>query len=193
MQDPNNNFTNVSNNIQPHHDVDVKFLVAKILGNWYWYVLSVALFILLGVVVFFYTAPYYTIQARVLVSGYNMQGRQMVGADESTTLTELNNSYPNSVVNELEIIHSKTLLDKTMRALQINVEYWAQGDIRYDEVYKRSPYFIKLLSLNDPKIIDPIEYDVRVVGNKVKFEDENYDTSFTASFGDTYKTSLGLR
>src|SRR6188768_1182666 len=100
MQDSNNDFSTLSNNVQPHSDVDVKFLVAKILGNWYWYVLSVILFIIVGVVVFYYTSPYYTIKARVLVSGYNSSGRQMVGADESTTMSELNTSYPHSVTNE---------------------------------------------------------------------------------------------
>src|SRR4051812_23733538 len=133
MQDLNNDLT-VNNNIQPHNDVDVKFLVAKVLGNWYWYIISVAIFLLIGVIVFYYTSPYYTVQARVLVSGYNSQGRQVVGTDESTLLSELNmSSYPNSVTNELEILHSRTLVEKTMGALQLNVQYWGQGDIRYEE------------------------------------------------------------
>jgi tyrosine-protein kinase Etk/Wzc len=185
MQDLNNDLT-VNNNIQPHHDVDVKFLVAKVLGNWYWYIISVAIFLLIGVIVFYYVSPYYTVETRVLVNGYNSQGRQITGTDETTLLSELSmSSYPNSVTNELEILHSRTLVEQTMRDLQLNVQYWGQGDIRYEEIYKASPYFIQILSLNDRKIIDAIEYDVRVVGDKVKFEDEDTDSSFTASFGDT--------
>ena len=191
MQDSYNDF-NTSRNVQPHHDIDVKFLVGKVFGNWYWYVLSVFLFIVLAMFIFFYLSPYYTVESRVLVNGYNSQGRQVIGNDESTILGDLNkNSYPNSVTNELEIIHSRRMVEKTMHDLELNLQYYAQGPIRYEEVYKNSPYFIHVLHLNDDKIIEPVEYDVRVIDDKVKFEDEDTDSSFTASFGDTLKFWYG--
>jgi capsular exopolysaccharide synthesis family protein len=191
MQDVNNDFTTSA--VRPHRDVDVKFLVAKVLGNWYWYVVSIILFILIGVLVFLFTSPRYTVEARVLVTGYNPQGRAVTGTDESTVLNDLNiNSVPNSVSNEMEIIHSKTLIEKTVHDLQLNVSYWGQGDIRYDEIYKASPYFIQLLSLNNQMLMnDPVEYDVRVKGDKVQFEDEDSDSIFTASFGDTLHFRYG--
>jgi len=96
----------------------------------------------------------------VLVTGYNSQGKQLTGTDESTVLSDLGLfSVPNSVTNELEIIHSRTLIEQTVHDLQLNVSYWGQGSIRYEEIYKNSPYFIKLLSLKN--ISEPIEYDVR--------------------------------
>ena len=58
-------------------------------------------------------------------------------------------SVPNSVNNEMEIIHSRTLVEKTVRDLQLNVTYWGQGPLRYEETYKTSPFFIKLLSLKN--------------------------------------------
>ena len=188
MQDLNNDFT--TSNIRPHQDVDIKFLVAKVIGNWYWYVLSVILFLGLGVLIYIYTSPRYTVTGRVLVTGYNSQGKQLTGTDESTVLSDLGLfSIPNSVSNELEIIHSRTLVEKTVRDLQLNVSYWGQGDIRYEEVYKNSPYFIKILWLKN--IPEPVEYDVRVINNKVKFEDEDTDSTFTASFGDTLHFNYG--
>jgi tyrosine-protein kinase Etk/Wzc len=189
MQDLNNDFT--VSNAKPHQDVDIKFLVGKIFGNWYWYVISVVLFLALAMIIFLYVSPYYTVQARVLVNGYNSQGRQLTGTDETTILNGLGSAtgYPNSVSNELEIMHSRTLVEKTMRDLQLNVQYYGQNVIRYEEIYKESPYFIHLLSLSN--IIDPIEYDVRVVDGKVKFEDEDSDSSFTASYGDTLKFWYG--
>ena len=101
-----------------------------------------------------------------MVTGYNAQGRAVTGTDESTVLSDLNiNSVPNSVSNEMEIIHSKTLIEKTVRDLQLNVTYWGQGEIRYEEIYKASPYFIQLLSLNNQMLMNnPMEYDVRVIG-----------------------------
>ncbi len=168
MQDVNNDFATSA--ARPHQDVDIKFLVAKVIGNWYWYVLSVILFLGLGILVSLYTSPRYTVTARVLVTGYNQQGRAITGTDESTVLSDLGLfSVPNSVSNELEIIHSRTLVEQTVHDLQLNVSYWGQGEIRYEEIYKASPYFIKLLLLKN--ITEPVEYDVTVIQDKVKFED----------------------
>ena len=62
----------------------------------------------------------------------------------------------------------------------------------YEEIYKASPYFIQLLSLNNQMLMNnPMEYDVRVIGDKVKFEDEYTDSIFTAAFGDTLHFRYG--
>ncbi|MFT4153397.1 GumC family protein [Parafilimonas sp.] len=185
MQDSYNDL-NVSRNVSPHHDIDVKFLVGKVFGNWYWYALSVFLFLVLATFIFFYTSPYYNVMGRVLVNGYNSQGRQIVGTDQATLLGDLGkNSYPNSVSNELEIIHSRTIIETTMHDLELNLQYFGKNDIRFEEIYKKSPYFIHVLYLNDDKIIEPVEYNVKASDTKVWFEDEDTDSSFTASYGDT--------
>jgi capsular exopolysaccharide synthesis family protein len=191
MQDVNNDFTTSS--VTPHSEVDVKFLVAKVLGNWHWYVLSILIFSIIGAFVFLFTSPRYTVQTRVLVTGYNAQGRTVTGVDESTILKNLGtNSVPNAVSNEMEIIHSRSLIEKTVKDLQLNVGYWGQGVIRYEEIYKKSPYFIKLLSLNNQMLLNsPMQYDVRVLGDKVRFIDEFTNNVFTAAFGDTLHFKYG--
>ncbi len=191
MADVDNDFTTSA--VRPHKDVDVKFLVAKILGNWHFYVLSILILLVIGFAVFLFTSPRYTVETRVLVTGYNPQGRSVTGTDESTVLNDLNiNSVPNSVSNEMEILHSRTLVEKTVKDLQLNVGYWGQGEVRYEEIYKQSPYFIKLISLNNQMLMNnPMEYDVRVMGDKVKFQDEYTDSVFTAAFGDTLHFRYG--
>ena len=188
MADLNNDFA--ISTARPHQDVDIKFLVAKVIGNWYWYVLSIILFIGLGILVDIYTSPRYTVTTRVLVTGYNAGGHQLTGTDESTLLSDMGlYSVPNSVSNELEIIHSRTLVEQTVHDLQLNVSYWGQNEIRYEEIYKNSPYLIEIQSLKN--IPEPIEYDVRVVDGKVKFEDDDTDSTFTASYGDTLHFPYG--
>ena len=60
MQDFNNDLTTA--NANPHQDVDIKFLVAKVIGNWYWYVLSVILFLGLGVLFALFSSPRYEVK-----------------------------------------------------------------------------------------------------------------------------------
>ena len=190
MQDFNTEFG--ANGASPHQDVDIKFLVAKVVGNWYWYLLSIILFLGLGILIVLYTNPRYAVKARVLVNGYTTQGKGLTGISESSLLSDLGlYSVPNTVSNELEIIHSRKLVQQTVKDLQLNVTYMAQGPIRYDESYMNSPFLIKIVSLADI-ISSPIEYDVRILdANKVKFTDNDSDSTFTASWGDTLKFKYG--
>lgn len=191
MQDFNNNGTSLNEARQK--DVDIKFLFAKVFGNWHWYLICMIVLGIFGLCIYLFTSPRYTVTGRLMVTGYNPQGKAVTGTSESTVLSGLGNmfSVPNSVNNELEILHSRTLIEKTVRDLQLNVTYWAQGPIRYEESYKNSPFFINLLSLKN--ITEPVEYDVRVIddGTKVKFTDQGSDSTFTMSFGDTIRTGYG--
>ena len=128
MQDLNNNELTTSN-LKQHQDVDIKFIFAKVFGNWYWYVITLIVFAIIGLLLELFVSPHYTVTGRVLVAGYNAQGKSITGTDESTVLSQLGNmfSVPNSVNNEMEIIHSRTLVEKTVRDLQLNVTYWHKG------------------------------------------------------------------
>jgi capsular exopolysaccharide synthesis family protein len=192
MQDVNSNNSELAVSAR-QQDIDIKFLFAKVFGNWYWYLFTLFILTIIAVLVYLYVAPRYTVTGRTMVTGYNPQGKSPSGTDESTVLQNLGTmfSVPNSVSNEMEIMHSRTLVEKTVRDLQLNVTYWAQGQIRFEESYKNSPFFIKELELK--YISSPIKYDIRVIdhGTKVHFEDEYTDSTFTMSFGDTIHTYYG--
>jgi capsular exopolysaccharide synthesis family protein len=190
MQDLNKDFT--VNGAPTQQDIDIKFIVAKIFGNWYWYILSIILFLALGVLIQLYTSPRYAVTARVLVNGYTGSGKGITGASETNYLSELGMfAVPNTVNNELEIIHSRKIIQKVVYDLQLNVTYLAQGTIRYEESYKNSPFFIKINRLLD-MLPNPIEYDVRVLNaNEVKFTDLETDSTFTLKWGDSISTYYG--
>lgn len=190
MQDLNTDF-NV-NGAPTQQDVDIKFIVAKILGNWYWYILSIILFLALAFLMFIYSSPRYAVTARVLVNGYTGSGKGITGLSETNMLSELGMfSVPNTVNNELEIIHSRKIVQQVVYDLQLNVTYLAKGKVRYEESYKSSPFFIKINNLLD-LLPSPIEYDIRVLNaNEVKFTDLETDSTFTLKWGDSIKTYYG--
>ncbi|MBS1729229.1 MAG: polysaccharide biosynthesis tyrosine autokinase [Bacteroidetes bacterium] len=188
MQDPNSTHIQVYN--EKGNDFDFKYLVAKVLGNWYWYVLSGILCFGIAILYNIYATPMYHTYSRVLVNGEN-GNKTSAGLSESSILTDLGLfSTQTDVNNELQIILSKTILNQAIRDLQLNVTYWSQGDIRYQESYDKSPFFIKILNLVD--VIDkPFEYDIRINKNKVSFTDDETDSSFTATWGDTLNFHYG--
>ena len=89
MQDYRNDYS-TNGAVSPHQDIDIKFLVAKVKGNCYWDLLSVILFLGLGVLIMLYTSPRYAVTARVLVNGYTSQGKGLTGLSEGNLLEDLN-------------------------------------------------------------------------------------------------------
>lgn len=165
---------------------DFKYLVAKVVGNWQWFALSLILWIAFGVLYILYGIPTFTITARVLVNGHNAN-KISSGTTETDLLQKLGLfSQEVDVNNEIEQIQSRSLIEQAMHDLQYNVSYWAQGDIRFSESYKRSPFYINLLDLKGG-LDNPLAWDVRIDGDKVKFMDDYVDTTFTKTWGDTVK------
>ncbi|NNV57452.1 GumC family protein [Limnovirga soli] len=165
---------------------DFKYVVAKVVGNWKGFALSLVLCLAFGILYILFGIPTFTITARVMVNGDNANKIQS-GVSESDILSKLGVfSQQNDVNNELVAIHSRTLIEQAIHDLQMNVSYWAQGEIRFAEVYKRSPFFIDLLELKGG-LENPLAWDVRIDKDKVKFIDDYTDTSFVQTWGDTVK------
>jgi len=165
---------------------DLKYVIAKVVGNWQWFTLSTILCLGFGILYILYATPSFIISARVLVNGQNSNKIQS-GITESDMLRQLGLfSQESDVNNELQQLHSRSLLERATRDLQYNVSYWGQGDIRFGETYKKSPFFIKLLDLKT-NLDNPLAWDVRINKNKIKFIDDYTDTTFVLTWGDTAK------
>jgi len=133
----------ISKNESDKKPLDIKYIVSKLLGNWYWFLLSLILVMGLAVVFVIYATPQYNITAKILVNGSN-GNNSTSGVDETDLLSQLGLfSQQSDVNNELQVLLSRTLLEKTIHDLQLNVTYWGQGSIRYQETYNQSPFFIK--------------------------------------------------
>jgi len=179
------------------NDVDLKFIVGKALGNWYWFVISVIVWLILGVVFYLVVTPQFNVAAKVMVTGPNPR-LPSGSSDESAILFDNNSAavlanYSN-VNNELQVLHSRSHILQTVYDMQLNVTYWQKQGLIYRETYKRSPFFIKLLELKVGQafmLYDPQQYYVNIKKDKVSFEDKNTDSTFTAHFGDTLKFIYG--
>lgn len=169
-------------------DIDLKFIVGKVLGNWYWFIISVVAWIIIGVLFMLIFAPKWNISAQVIVNGTNSKVQSGMSS-EAGMLSDLDlYSKPSNVNNELQILHSRTLLNQTIHDLQLNVGYFIEKGIIYRETYDQSPYFVKVLRLEQMPAMkeDPQKYDMTIDKNDVlHFEDDNTDSVFTAHYGDT--------
>src|SRR5690349_2710490 len=82
----------------PDEGFDLKYVIAKVVGNWQWFALSVVLCVAFGVLYVLYSIPSFTITARVLVNGENSNKIQS-GVTETDMLRQLSLFSQESDVN----------------------------------------------------------------------------------------------
>ena len=126
--------------------IDVRKALDRILKHWYWFLIS-AIIGLVGAWLYLrYASPDYKINAKILVSD-DKKGGDIPGQEILSQLEMFSNK--SNVDNELEILKSRSLMEKTVRDLQLNVFYFYKGRIRTTEQFGKVPFNLDWINLKD--------------------------------------------
>ena len=140
---------------------DIQRLIAKVLHNWYWFVLFVVLSLAAAWLYLRYTTPTYRINAKILIQD-DSKGGSMPGPEIFEQLELFNNK--SSVDNEMEILQSRTLLEQVVTNLHLNIVYYAEGRIKETEQYGNLPFHAEWLSMKDT-LSHTVTYEIKPTGN----------------------------
>ncbi|WP_447636147.1 GumC family protein [Flavobacterium microcysteis] len=134
----------MSNNQEISHenhesDFNIREQVEKYLVHWKWFVLSVIVVLCLAFLYLRYTTPLYKATATILVKDDKKGGL----ASELSVLSDLGvGTSKSNVDNEVEILKSRTLTEKTVNELHLNINYLSNGRVKSSELYKASPIVV---------------------------------------------------
>jgi len=164
--------------------LNIRLIFYKLLSNWYWFILSFGLFLLLAFGYLKYSIPTYKVTAKLLVN----DSKSGSSAAETDVLSSLGLfTTQSNANNEVQILKSKTLLYSVIKNMQLNVTYFGEGEIKKVDAYKNSPFQVKLVSIADNlKPGQVVEFKVGMKDNKVEIN--SGDKLVTVSWGDTVKT-----
>lgn len=156
--------------------------IVQLIQNWPWILLSIAICLTGGLLYLRYATPRFEITASILVKD-DTKGTDL---GEAAILENLGLSAGKSNVdNEVEILKSRTLMEKVVADLQLNVSYFAKGKIKTTELFETSP--VKLRFLTPPLLknkTNPVNYILDISKSK-KFTLTNDDKTWQRKFGDT--------
>ena len=116
-----------------------KEVLAKVIRNWYWFVISVVICVAASKVYLRYLVPMYNVQSRFLIKPQSASN----GSEELTQLNVVSNN--NDVVNEIEVLKTRLLATRTVRELQLNVSYFQKGHFRSTELYATAPFVARII------------------------------------------------
>ena len=126
--------------------VSIGELLGKALRNWYWFIISVALFLGVGVYYLLSKSPVYHREAAVLIK----DARRGSAASELSAFADIAGiSTRRSVDNELYVLQARRLMVEVVDRLDLTISYAMKSGLRTNTLYKCSPIDVTFVAQAD--------------------------------------------
>lgn len=135
----------------------------KYLVYWHWFVAGVIIMLIAAWLWLRYQAPVYNVTASVLIQE---QDQRNGGASSGSPLAAMQDlgmfSISNNFDNEVEILHSRTLLKKVVTNLGLYISISNSRTFGYDlPLYKKSPLNVYMTPSEAEKLYAPVDLKLR--------------------------------
>ncbi|WP_281310496.1 GumC family protein [Flavobacterium flavigenum] len=132
------------------NEVNLREQLDKYLIHWKWFILSVFLCLVLAFLYLRYTTTNYVASTSILVKDEKKGG--MLSELSAFADLGMGGSLKSNVDNEIEILKSRTLVESTIKDLNLNVALFVEGNVVDRDIYGETPinvYFINKTELFD--------------------------------------------
>jgi len=128
---------------------------------WKWVLASTIVFLLLGLLFIRVKSDAFELKSSILVVDQSTSG----GLNQMSLLKQLDmvgigGAQSSPVNNENEIIKSTTLMKKVVDELELHTNYYATRFLKPYNLYRESPYHVKLDSLSLRTIYKPLKFSI---------------------------------
>ena len=158
------------------NDFDLKAFLDKYLRQWRWFVLSIVIGLMGSFVYLRYTIPQYKATTSILVKDEKKGG--MLSELSAFADMGLGGGMVNNVDNEVEILKSRTLVESTVRKLNLNTRFFEKGVIVDHEIYENSPIIVHVMNEIGKKYKAPVTFNFKK-GERDFFQLEVLETKDT--------------
>lgn len=159
----NKNFDDFNDINIPEEDkpIDYKALIFEYLIHWPWLVGSLIVCLVAAHIYLRYQAPVYSARTTVLIK----QGDKSKNAAAGSTFNAMEDmgmlSMASNFDNEVEIIQSRTLVQKVVNELNLNTSYKMANPFGYDrELYKQSPVEVWMAPEEAERLNSPLNLNL---------------------------------
>lgn len=155
---------------------------------WKWFALSVLLFSISATLYLRYSTPIYKATAKILVKD-DKKGGILSELDLFSDMSAFSKIKSN-VDNEIEILKSRTLAEKAVEKLGLNVSYFAKGVVKETEIYP-SPVQLQFTPNGQDTISNSIALTLEIVSPSTYKILDSSDPEQLYSFGKKFKYKKG--
>lgn len=136
-----------SNEHSEDNSINLRDQLFKYIIHWKWFVLSVLAFLILAKLYLRYSIPEYKAQTTILIKNEDSGGL----ASELSAFKDLGmfSGDKNDINDEMEILKSRALIEKTVKVGGFNVNYISEGRIKSSDAYGQNPIQIIFKEKNE--------------------------------------------
>lgn len=164
---------------------NLKSIVALIISKWYWFAISLAITLSLGIVQIMRTTPLYTRSASIMIKDDSKGGN----ASTSVDMSELGIATSSvNLDNEINTIKSTSLMKEVVDRLDLNDIYTITEGLRDNQLYKMSPVVFSCVDSIDNSGISfrfRLDSNDMVEISNINADGRLMDGTIEASIGDT--------
>lgn len=169
-------------------NIDFRKIIGKYLSKWPWFIGSLILSVILGIFYLRYTVPQY--QSTTVLKFDKKQ------SDISGALTDLENlgvgvGNTDELKSEVAVITSRPILSKVVENLNLNIQYYKEGEIRDSEQFSEVPVTAKVLSYNMKKGFRSCEYIIKEVNGENFVLEDQEKRIIKGSLGQILRLDIG--
>ncbi len=186
---------NLQDNNFESHEPTLREQIEQYLRYWPWFVLCVLLSLSIAYVYLRYATPIYQTVATILIKDEKNSALSELAVFQDLGLT--GNLNQAGFENEMQILKSRSLTERVVRDLNLNVKYLSEGNIRSAELFENLPFRVTVLSEPDslkfpaaPFYITPIsDLKFELWGDgQVQKSEYNFGDPISLPFGDIMVT-----
>ncbi|MDT0651628.1 GumC family protein [Autumnicola edwardsiae] len=129
-------------------EIDLREELGKYLRYWPWFCAAVFCFLVAAFLYLRYTTPTYNTTASIIIKddeGKSPSSELAAFAD----LGLIGGMGTSSIENEIGLLRSRRMMNNTIKALNVNVQFFNEDKIRSSELYLNIPYQLSVLQLNE--------------------------------------------
>ncbi len=171
------------------NEIDVRRIVRLVLEHWWWFVLGVALCLLLGIAYYLKKTPQWTTDATIML-------RQKEGLDDQMgALSMLGLSGNSAAEDEVVVLNSRGLLHQAIDALNLWEETYVRNGLRWEGEYPTHAFSVDYIALNEDATTRPFIVKVKPTSKgytiKTKMGFFHRSTTHVAQLGQPIETGVG--
>jgi len=178
-------------------DVNLREQLDKYIIQWRWFLLSVVICLVAAFLYLRYATPIYQATTAILVKDEKKGG--MLSELSAFSDLGIGGGSVNNVDNEIEILKSRTIVESTVKKLNLNINLISEGSVVDRDIYKDASISVNFISktnlFNSAKsllIYNSLTSSTFELTTDVDFENIILSAKKVFSYGEKIPTSLGI-
>ncbi|HEY6161771.1 MAG TPA: polysaccharide biosynthesis tyrosine autokinase [Bacteroidia bacterium] len=126
---------------------DLKSIWKIVAKNWYIVLLLAAFSYSVGLFYSFRLTDVYAARTQILLKSFDEYQPNSIISDNEGSVSSTYKSYVDNS-NQMRVIKSYDLIEKSIRRMKLDVSYFIQGRVRLTEIYEGTPFEVNVLKIN---------------------------------------------